>query len=412
MKRALTAAGLIGLISGAANAQSSVTVYGIVDAAYVGGNNRISSSATTTNNGQTKSTVNAFGQNGESSSRIGFKGNEDLGGGSTAFFTAEFGIYPQDASLNGNSMGGNLFNRQSFVGLKKNGLGQAALGTQYTPIFNAGVVTDPGNFNNIAGNVIYASTQNIASASAGTTYIGFTARTSNTLSFKTDSFSGFTASGIYTLNNSNQNQTTTPGSISGGNTNASGWGLGVDYTYSKFFVTTAYQALKQYTSADSVSTPSTSNSHEWTNASAGPSAPALPGGNALNVQDNQLYAAATYDFGILKGYAQYLTRKATSTISSNFYLKRSAEQIGVRSYITPSIEGWISAGLGRYNAMGLNSPTANFNGWQVGSNYWLSKRTNLYAAYGQVVVSNATTSAGVTSSASLNNYALGLRHTF
>jgi predicted porin len=84
----------------------------------------------------------------------------------------------------------------------------------------------------------------------------------------------------------------------------------------------------------------------------------------------------------------------------------------VRGYLTPTIEGWASGGLGRYTEMGEGSPTANFNGWQIGSNYWFSKRTNIYAIYGQTNVSNGTTAAGITASANLNNYALGMRHTF
>jgi predicted porin len=52
------------------------------------------------------------------------------------------------------------------------------------------------------------------------------------------------------------------------------------------------------------------------------------------------------------------------------------------------------------------------NGWQLGSNYYLSKRTNLYAIYGQQVISNSTTYSGVTYSGSGNNYAIGVRHTF
>lgn len=410
MKKVITAVSLVAACSGAAQAQSSVTVYGIIDAGYVGGNSRVVSPTTGV---ETKTTVSQFGQNAESSSRIGLKGIEDLGGGKSAFFTTEFQIYPQDADLSGNSNNG-LFNRQSFVGLKQNGLGQVAVGLQYTPIFNAGLATDPGAFNNLTGNVVYASAQGIASASAGTSYIGFTARTANTVSFKTDSFGGFTASGMYTLNNKNETQTTSGSTITGGNTNASGWGLGVDYTYNKFYATVAYQALKQFTTADQASAPSTTNSHEWTNAQANgaSAAPTLPGGNALNVQDNQFYAGTTYDFGILKAYAQYLNRKATSTISSAYYLGRSAEQIGLRGYITPAIEAWASAGLGRYTYMGAGSPTANFNGWQAGSNYWLSKRTNIYAIYGQTTVSNSTTPTGKTVSAGLNNYALGMRHTF
>ena len=398
MKKLVFAATASLLMSGVAHAQSSVTIYGIVDIGYAGGNSRVVSPST---GAQTKSTASEIGQNGESSSRLGFKGNEDLGGGTSAFFTTEAQLNPQSATLLG-------INRQTFVGLRKLGLGETAVGLQYTPIFKAALVTDPGNLNNIAGNLIYASTQAITAASAGSTAIGFTARTSNTLSFKTEQFAGFSLSGIYALNNKNQSQTTTPTTVTGGNINANGWGLAADYTYQKLYVTAAYQALKQQTTAIT----SISESAAWTNATANTGTLPNTAGNALNVKDNQLYIAGTYDFGILKAYAQYLTRKATSSLSPNYYLGRSAEQIGVRGFFTPTIEGWASAGLGRYTEMGQGSPTANFNGWQIGSNYWFSKRTNLYAAYGQVNVSNATTASGITASANLNNYALGLRHTF
>jgi len=68
--------------------------------------------------------------------------------------------------------------------------------------------------------------------------------------------------------------------------------------------------------------------------------------------------------------------------------------------------------LGRYTAYGAGSPTANFNGWQLGSNYWLSKRTNLYAIYGQTMVSSAAITTSSTTSAAFANYAIGVRHTF
>jgi predicted porin len=110
----------------------------------------------------------------------------------------------------------------------------------------------------------------------------------------------------------------------------------------------------------------------------------------------------------LKAYAQYINRKAESAINSNQYLERSAQQIGVRGKITPKIEPWAMIGNGRVNASGNGAPTANFTGWQVGSNYILSKRTNLYAIYG----ANQTSSTSTTSSASGSNYAVGVRHTF
>ena len=140
----------------------------------------------------------------------------------------------------------------------------------------------------------------------------------------------------------------------------------------------------------------------------------------VNIVDNTTYVGATYDFGILKAYASWINRKASDTANSSVSQKRTAEQIGVRSYITPTIESWASAGVGNFTPMGFNQNSAHFAAWQLGSNYWLSKRTNLYAIYGQFAQSNAQYSAtsvsGTTTTgnyaANQNSYAIGARHTF
>ena len=433
MKKSLLAVAALTAFAGAAQAQSSVTVYGILDVGYIGSNTRVSNGGTTgTGAGTvTKTTSSAFGQSAEQTSRIGFKGTEDMGNGTSAFFTAEFQLYPQDQTLSGNSsskdaaattaQSGGLLNRQTFVGLKKNGLGQAAIGLQYTPVFNAGAATSPGQYNNMLGDVVYAGSTTAGNNGGGATTTGFTNRTSNTLTVQSDKFAGFSAGAMYTLNNSNATETTTTGSAVGvgGNTNANGWGLNADYTLNKFYITAAYQALKQLTTATNGGTPTATAGNSATttlgatSAWTGAQPSALVAGSGLNVQDNQFLAGATYDFGILKAYAQYVSRKATATQSSNYYVKRSAEQIGVRSFITPTVEAWASIGTGRYTSFGTNNPTANFNGWQLGSNYLLSKRTNLYAIYGQQLFSNANAGTGYgTVSAGANNYAVGVRHTF
>ncbi len=408
MKKSLFALAAVTAFAGAAQAQSSVTVYGILDVGYIGSNARLSGTTAVT-----KAQSSQIGQSAETTSRLGFKGTEDLGAGMSAFFTAEFQLYPQDQDLSSNTSGG-LVNRQTFVGLKKAGIGQFAVGTQYTPVFTSGAATSPGQYNNMLGDVVYAGATTAGNNGGGATSTGFTNRTSNTLTLATDKFAGFGANLMVTQNNNNATQTS---STVGGNTNASGWGLGADYTYNKFYVTAAYQALKQLTSASNYLG---AGAVPWTGAqpSAGvPTATANAAGtaasNALNVQDNQLLAGTTYDFGILKAYAQYVSRKATSTADANYYVKRSAQQIGVRSFITPKIEAWASIGTGRYTAFGSGQPTANFNGWQLGSNYLLSKRTNLYAIYGQQNFSNANGGAAYgTVSANANNYAVGVRHTF
>ena len=436
MKKSLFAAAALTAIAGAAQAQSSVTVYGILDVGYIGSNTRFNTGDTNgiasngtggLNQSSNKTTSNSFGNSAEQTSRLGFKGTEDMGGGTSAFFTAEFQLYPTDGTLSGNSSNG-LLNRQTFVGLKKNGIGQAAIGTQYTPVFNAISATDVGQTNNVVGSVIYP----VSGAGATASNLAMTVRTANTLSIQSDSMAGFKLSGIYTLNNKNQTESASganQATIAGGNTNASGWGLGLDYTWNKLYATVNYQSLKQLTTATDV-TASLTNNGIWSTAQANGTVTAptgtayctattagAVGSCAQNVVDNQFYVGATYDFGILKAYANYLNRKATAQQSTGYYLSRSAEQIGVRSYITPVVEAWASAGLGRYQAFGQGQPTANFNAWQLGSNYYLSKRTNLYAIYGQTVTSNATytnytNSTTGTVSAGASMYALGVRHTF
>ena len=407
MKKSLLAVAAIGAFASAAQAQSSVTVYGILDVGYIGNNSKTTAGATTT--GQNGNTI---GQSAESTSRLGFRGTEDLGGGMSAFFTVETGLTPSGTNASPWN------NRQSFAGLKKNGLGQFAFGTQYTPIHVAVAKTDPGEANNMAGNVIYATNTNgtgnstqSASVATGTNNAtdAYTIRTANALTVKSDNFAGFVASALYTLNNANTNQTAAytnaSGSNAGGVNNNSGWGLGLDYTWKKLLVTANYQSFK---SVNPYTAGTTANG-----AAGSTPAPALYGTTGgSNIQDNQAYVAGTYDFGILKAYAQWVNRKATSAVNSGYYASRSAQQLGVRSYITPTIEGWASLGNGRIDSFGVNSPTANFVGYQLGSNYYLSKRTNLYAIYGQAQTSTVNVVGTGNVSGSSNNYALGLRHTF
>jgi len=244
-------------------------------------------------------------------------------------------------------------------------------------VFNAVAATDPGQLNNVVGNVIYAvspiggtAINGITSSSSSMTTgqsDAFSSRVNQALTFNTDTFAGFQLNGMYTLNNSNS---TVLSSSQGGNSNSNGWGLGVNYTWQKLFLTANYQALRSFATAyTSLTSPLPA---AWTG----------PSNTGVETQDNQTYVAATYDFGILKAYGQWVNRKVTDTLNSNYYAKRNAQQLGVRSFITPTIEGWASIGNGKITAFGQSNPSANFNAYQLGGNYWLSKRTNLYAIYG------------------------------
>ena len=419
MKKSLLAVAAIGAFASAAQAQSSVTVYGIMDVGYVGGNSRVASGTAVT-----KGTSNAFGGGAESTNRLGFKGVEDLGGGTSAFFTVELGLEPVN-STSGFKNAATTENRQSFAGLKKNGIGDFAIGTQYTALHNAVAATDAGGTNNILGDMIYTSATGAGATVADNNYSvnngfgagnSYTIRAQNTLTLNTATFAGFTGHGIVIMNNANTTQTTLAGSngYTGGTNNQNGWGLGVDYAWQKLFITAQMQQLNAKQAYNTSTLTPTSNA-ATTIAAANISIFGAGQASSLgtNVKDNQYYVGATYDFGILKAYAQYISRKVTAQQDTGYYAKRTGEQIGVRSYITPTIEAWAQGGLGKVTAFGSSNPAANMTSWQVGSNYYLSKRTNLYAIYGQVGTSNVSV-VNNTNPASFNasNYAVGVRHTF
>jgi len=422
MKKTLFALAAVGALSGVANAQSSVTVYGVIDEGLTGGNTAVSNGgAANTTSGVIKTTGLGFTSGNQSTSRIGFKGSEDLGGGMSAFFTYEIKM-DNDSTL------GISTNRQAFVGVKKNGWGSIAAGTQNTPIYDAVLSSDPGAVNNIAGNLITTSSKGAQGAlpagSGVATNQPYATRLSNTASIKTDNFAGFTARALILANSANSTETTTNTSTTAGvggsgviatngtastTNNQSGYGIGVDYTWQKLLVTANYQAFKASSTLNTIGV-----------------APTLfsPGGvttAATNSQDSGQYYAATYDFGILKAFGQYINRKVANDLNTAYYQKYTAQQIGVRSFVTPTVEAWASAAMGRYNAYTVGTGTAayqpgkaNLNAFQLGTNYWLSKRTNLYAIYGQTATSNYTATSANSNpvAANQNNYSVGVRHTF
>ena len=116
MKKTLVALAVLGSFAGVASAATSVTLYGTLDAGYEGWNFGKDLS------GEKSGFVqgSGFNKNGvslgtsEQNSKIGVKGQEDLGNGLAAIFTLEGGV----GADNGETNAGQLFNRESTVGLK------------------------------------------------------------------------------------------------------------------------------------------------------------------------------------------------------------------------------------------------------------------------------------------------------
>jgi predicted porin len=131
MKKQVIALAVLGLVSGLAAAQSSVTVYGTVDLGLLTQNHA-------TNNTQ-------LYNGGIAPSIWGFRGSEDLGGGLKANFNLEGHIYADTGAAGGNVTTGaqTMFRRQSNVGLSSADWGTLTLGNQYGPAVLAFAATDP-----------------------------------------------------------------------------------------------------------------------------------------------------------------------------------------------------------------------------------------------------------------------------
>ncbi len=159
MKKTLIALAAVAA-TGAAFAQSTVTLYGVVDQGYNTDKKTVGTVATKTT-GLTSIL---------SGSRFGFKGTEDLGGGLAANFVLEYSVQPDDAATS-------MANRQSFVGLS-GAFGSVNLGRQYTQIHSLQGAFD-ANGNATAAGWLGSGTS--------------TVRQSNAIVYSTPSFSGFSA---------------------------------------------------------------------------------------------------------------------------------------------------------------------------------------------------------------------------
>ncbi len=165
MKKTLIALAAVAA-TGAVFAQSSVTLFGVVD-------------LNIRNVKQGGQSLNSMSQDGTASSRLGFRGVEDLGGGMKAGFWLEAPINPDTGGTTGLN-----FVRRSTVSLM-GGFGEVRLGRDYTPTFWNHTVYDPFGTNGVGSSV---NTFGVLGSGA-TTLV----RADNTLAYFTPSMGGFQA---------------------------------------------------------------------------------------------------------------------------------------------------------------------------------------------------------------------------
>jgi len=369
MKKSLIALAVIAA-SGAAFAQSSVTMYGLIDANVLStrseGTIAFDAAGVPVVGKTTQSGVNlGNGKNGGiNSSRFGLKGAEDLGGGLKAIFTLESGF---DPSTGANTTAGSVFGRQTYVGFS-GGFGEVRLGKTWTP------------FDDVQGNGAAAFNAN-AFAPANDVWASnsYQANPANAIYYMTPNMGGFTAAALYSFG---ENKTAT---VSAGHVAS----MNAMYAGGPVMVALSYQVEKA--------------------AGANESAKFLQ----LN---------ASYDLGMVKllgaagsvknGGASLLysgsTNPAIMNLANAYPVDKTQEyQLGVEVPLSSAfvISGGVSFSKDKIDGV----EDIKRKGFGLAASYALSKRTTLYAGF-QMAKQNEI--EDFIPAEKRRTAGLGIRHTF
>ncbi|MDP3761718.1 MAG: porin [Ramlibacter sp.] len=360
MKKSLIALAVLAA-AGAASAQSSVTLFGIVDATVAFGKGSLTDKTQLTNSGY-------------NSSRLGFRGTEDLGGGMSASFWLEAGVNNDNGTgaatnTNNQTTGGAVagigggqgltFNRRSTVSLA-GGWGELRLGRDYNPQFWNLTVFDPFGTNGVG------TTQVLNSNSAITGPINV--RSSNSIGyFLPGNLGGFYGQAQYYMGENNKN---------GAATEDDGTGLAARFGFANgpFNVALAVARTKYATTATTGDVKSINIGGQW-------------------------------DFGMAKLMGEY----SRDTRESIVELEGKGGLIGA---LVPVGAGEIRAAVSTYK-FDTGSKARKL---ALGYVHNLSKRTALYATFAHVKNDGGSTQAlnGATTAANdkSTGYDFGVRHSF
>jgi predicted porin len=151
MKKTLLALAVLGAFSSAAQAQTSVTLYGVIDISMNYTTHQDAAGDHVFSLGDSNASTGAGdgGQGAMSGSRWGLKGDEDLGGGTKAIFKLESGFTVNNGQ---SDQQGQLFGRQAYVGLSNNELGTVTVGRQYGTMTDIAFDFDPLGVGNYVAN--------------------------------------------------------------------------------------------------------------------------------------------------------------------------------------------------------------------------------------------------------------------
>jgi predicted porin len=396
MKKRHVFVGLLGVIAGTAHAQSSVTLYGLIDEGLqFNTNNKVTVNGR--NVGGRQYTLDSL--SGPFGSRWGMRGREDLGGGLSAIFILESGVNLNTGAF---GQGGTLFGRTALVGLKSDKFGQVNLGRQYDSVndylgalgfgladYGSGV-SHPGDLDNLA----------------------HTYRANNTIKYISPNFAGLSFGG-----------TVSAGGVAGEVSQNSGVTFGAGYVGGPLSLGVAYQFFKNPSAAGSVlnsnsnavSAATTTNYNSLNSGYLAGTAPA----NSWQV----IGAGGSYTIGPAVIAAVYTNIKyqdigrfngATATFND--------VEVNARYRFNPEVFAAVAYNYTKGNAVTGQLGNQKYHQVSAIADYSLSKRTDLYVV-GTVQQASGTNSTGTAAVADISNFGdssnnrqavlrLGFRHRF
>ena len=379
MKKTWVALAVAGaFVAGTAQAQSSVTLYGIVDVNYMW-EEKPTNVGTSTSPRIVQESLSAINGGHQSGNRWGLRGSEDLGGGMSAIFTLESGF---NIDTGTSAQSGRLFGRQAYAGIST-GMGAVVAGRLAS--FSSGT----GSFDMFGRTDPFAT--GFGLASLGQTFYSANAlRVDNALAYQSPKWAGFQGGIGYSFNTNG-----TEKAPNGENTSA--FFSAVTWEGGPFWVSLTYDQVQF---ADSLN----------------------------RDEQRHLQVGATFDLGPVRLHGGYANQTGISAVGVG---GGAGEFIAIPSqlpaYDNASFMAGVSWKLGAFTLLGSyqwsgadgqsyttvpGGPTFNFDPdysvFAIGGTYNLSRRTNLYGTY---AARNADGSLA-DNSFNYKQLALGVRHLF
>ncbi|WP_261513351.1 porin [Burkholderia multivorans] len=346
-RTALTS-GVAFAVAAPAFAQSSVTLYGIVDNG-IGYQN----SATTVGSTSGGKSLVKLNQGVWAGSRFGLKGTEDLGGGTKAIFTLESGF---NSGTGAAQYADAMFGRQAWVGLTNATYGTLTAGRQYASYYQTMAPFSPitwitGYYGAHPGDV----------DGLDTIY-----RANNTIEYTSPKWYGLTLSGSYSL-----------GGVAGSTNAGSTWATGIQYAAGPLGVGVAFERINNSNTAGGT----------W-----GANSTTSNGGSQIGVSavtNGYQTAKAQQRFAVGLSYRFSDAWDATATYTNTQYIPGAASKFfntaifntaGAVLHWKPSAVWDFGAGYAYTRATESNGITdsAQYHQFNLSQYYSLSKRTGLY----------------------------------